>query len=296
MNPAPRMNILITGSTGFIGSHLVSAYTKKYNLLTPGHSQLDLLSEKSVRSYFLTHSVDIVIHCAVIGGNGPRLHVKDMFYDNVRMFFNIARCKKYYRRLIHIGSGAVYDKRFPIVKIREEDLGKSIPSDEYGLYKYLCAAYINSTDNMVDLRVFGLFGEREEYRQRFISNALCRVILGLPITIRQNVYFDYLDVKDFADIVEYFIHHEPKYKAYNIGSGRKRDLVSISKTIIKLFGAKKRAVVFGKQHLGHEYSCDTKRLRAEVPAFKPRPFYESLERLYSWYQRNKHTIKGKELI
>jgi GDP-L-fucose synthase len=281
------MNIFITGASGFIGKHLTEFFSEKYHLFTPAHTQLDLLDENAVLGYFQNHSIDVVIHCAVIGGNGPHQYVKGMFYDNLRIFFNLARCRKYYKRMINISSGAVYDKRFPIVKIKETDLGKRIPPDEYGLYKYICSEYIDQADNMTDLRVFGIFGEGEDYQHRFISNALCRYSKGLPITIKQNVYFDYLDVADFVKIVGYFILHTPKYKAYNVGSGKKIDLVSIAKKIIKLHGSKDHRIVIGKKLLNNEYSCDTKRLYEDLSQFKPTPLSQSLERLYTWYQHGK---------
>jgi len=289
------MNILITGSTGFIGKHVTDYFSQKYHVCTPTHNQLDLLDETAVLGYFRNHSIDVVIHCAVIGGNAPYQHVKGMFYDNLRIFFNLARCRKYYTRMINIGSGAVYDKRFPIVKIKESDFGKRIPRDEYGLYKYICSEYISQTGNMVDLRVFGIFGEGEDYQHRFISNALCRYISGLPITIKQNVYFDYLDVLDFVKIVGYFIHHKPKFKAYNAGTGSKTDLVSIAREIVTLYGHPDYPILIGRKGYAHEYSCNTGRLFREYTRFKTTPLILSLKRLSHYYSEYTSRIHKTEL-
>lgn len=286
------MRILLTGSNGFIGSNILRSLDKKYSFLAPTHSQLDLLDDRAVDVFFRRHQVDIVIHCA---GAGVNHDAKGMFYDNARIFFNIVRCEKDYKRMIHIGSGAAYDKRYPIINIKEDDLGKRIPVDEYGLYKYICASYINQSKNHVDLRLFGIFGEEEEYRRRFISNALCRRMYGLPITIKQNVYFDYLDVIDFVKIVEYFIYHKPKFKAYNVGTGKKIDLVSIAHEIVKLYGDNDYPIIIKQKGLANEYSCNTKRLYTELSGFKPAPLTQSLERLYTWYQQNKKSIKIEEL-
>jgi nucleoside-diphosphate-sugar epimerase len=289
------MNILITGASGFIGKHLTEYFSEKYHLFTPSHKQLDLLDEKAVRRYFQNHPIDLVIHCAVVGGNTQKLWVKGMFHDNLHMFFNIVRCNNYYRRFINIGSGAEYDKRYPIIHVRENDFGVHIPIDDYGLYKYICANYINSADNIVDLRVFGIFGEWEEYRQRFISNALCRHMYGLPITIKQNVYFDYLDVLDFVKIVDYFILHKSKFKSYNVGTGKKIDLVTIAHEIIKLYGDNGYPIVTRQKGFAKEYSCNTNRLYRELSEFKTTQFVHSLERLSMWYQHHKSRINKKQL-
>lgn len=283
------MNILITGSTGFIGTHLTSIFVKKYKLFTPKRSQLDLLDEKKLQTYFLKNSIDIIIHCAAVGGYGPHLYVEGMCYDNLRMFFNLVRCKKYYKRMINIGSGAAYDKRVPIIKIKESDFGKHIPNDEYGLYKYICSDYINQIDNIVDLRVFGLFGEGEDYRYRFISNAICRHIFNLPITIKQNVYFDYLYMQDFLKIMEYFIQHKPKHKAYNIGNDKACNLISLA-NIINTVGGRKEKIIVGKKRYANEYSCNTDRLYSEIKPISLTPIRESITRLYSLYQSHRADI------
>lgn len=289
------MNILITGSTGFIGQTLVKFLHGKYNIFAPTHKQLDLLDEQPVTNYFKKHTIDIVIHCAVIGGSSPKLWAKEVFHENLRVFFNIARCRKYYRRLINIGSGAEYDKRYPIVQVREDNFGKHIPADDYGLYKYICASFINNSNDMVDLRGFGIFGEGEEYRLRFISNALCRRMYQLPITIKQNVYFDYLDVTDFVKVIEYFIRHRPKFKAYNVGTGKKIDLVSIAKEILKLYGDNDYPILIRRSGLANEYSCNVDRLFREFSGFTITPFTRSLKRLSRWYTKHKSSIKKQEI-
>ena len=284
------MNVLITGSKGFIGSHLATVLSTTYTVVSPSHRQLDLLDEHAVLKYIQRHAIDVVIHCAVLEGSTP-----EIFGQNLRMFFNIARCKQYYTRLIHIGSGAEYDKRYPIIHVREVDIEKHIPVDDYGLYKYICAKYIACSDGRVDLRVFGIFGEGEDYRRRFISNAMCRTLYGLPITIKQNVVFDYLDVLDFVKIVDYFIRHKPKYTAYNVGCGKKIDLISIAKEIQKLSDNTGDTVIIGKQLLANEYTCNTNRLLREYSGFKPTPIARSLQRLFLWYTKHKTRMNKKEL-
>jgi UDP-glucose 4-epimerase len=289
------MNIIVTGSTGFIGGTLVRFFAKKHTLFTPTHRQLDLLDEQAVTQYFKKHAIDIVIHCAVIGGSNPKIWSKEVFGENLRMFFNIATCRRYYKRLINIGSGAEYDKRYPIVNVRENEWGRHIPTDDYGLYKYICASVIKNSTDMVDLRGFGIFGEGEDYRLRFISNALCRRMYELPITIKQNVYFDYLDVRDFVKVVEYFIGHKPKFKAYNVGAGNKIDLVSIAREIRKLYGDNKYPIVIRKTGYANEYSCNVNRVSREFTGFKPTPMIISLKRLSQWYNQHKHGINKKDL-
>lgn len=285
------MKILLTGSGGFIGGNILTHFGKKYSFLYPSHDELDLLDEEKTLEYFKKHPVDLVIHCAVIGGSRVEQYEKNMFFNNTRIFFNIVRCQQYYKRMINIGSGAEYDKRFPISNVKEEDIDKRVPVDEYGFYKYVCAQYINTADNIVDLRVFGMFGEGEDYRYRFISNAICRSILGQPITMNQDVYFDYMDILDFMHIIDFFIHHTPKYKAYNIGTGKIINIKTIAEKV-SMLGAKKAEIRISKSGLNNEYSCNTNRLFQELPNLKFRSIDESIQRLYIWYSKRSKTISA----
>src|SRR3989339_767975 len=227
-------NIFLTGSNGYIGRNLVEQLHKKYYLLTPSHKELDLLDEKAVDKFFNKNKVDVVINCAVIGGSRKEEHVNSSLSGNLRIFFNILKNKHKFKKMIHLGSGAEYDKSNPIVKVKETSLGKTIPQDEYGFFKYICSKYIEKEKNIVCVRIFGLFGKYEDYRYRFISNAIVNNLKELPITMNQNVFFDYLHIDDFVKIIDYFICHKTKYKFYNMGTGKKIDILTIAKKINKI--------------------------------------------------------------
>jgi nucleoside-diphosphate-sugar epimerase len=289
-----KKNILITGANGFAGRKLKEYLKDRYDLLTPSHKELDLLDENAVDNYFNAHNIDVVIHTALVGGSREEEAEESALSKNLRIFFNIIKNKKRFKKLIHCGSGAEYDKRFPIVKAKEEDFGKRIPVDEYGLGKYICSKYIENSEDIVCLRIFALFGPGEDYRYRFISNAMCRNIYDLPITMRQNVYFDYIYIKDFLRIVEHFINNEGKYKFYNIGTGKKVDLKTISAKINEM-AERKSKIILGKNGLNNEYTCNNQRLAKELGNFKFTDFNTYMQELYAWYRDNKKLI-NKEVI
>lgn len=286
-----KKTILITGGSGYIGTNLREHLAVTYAVLTPGHNALDLLDNAAVERYFKTHRIDVVIHCAVVGGSRAEEHVGGSIATNLRMFFNLVRCRKYFKKMIHLGSGAEYDKSRSLHKVNEEDFGIRVPADEYGFYKYVCGQYIeNSADPIVNLRIFGLFGPGEDYRLRFISNMLARSVLGLPLAMNQDAYFDYVWMKDFVRIVEHFIEHNAKYRSYNIGTGKRVWLSAIAQKIKAITGAK-GAITVQKKGFNKEYTCGTTRLMKDLGNFRFTDFNSSLKELFEWYKERTSTLQ-----
>lgn len=278
-----KITVLITGGSGFIGRNLVEQLSSKYTILAPSHKELDLLEEVKVENFFKKNKVDIVIHGSSIGGTRNTINIPNVASTNIKMFFNIARCKKMYKRIIFLGSGAEYDKRRPIKKIKEEDFDQRVPADEYGFSKYICSKYIQQTDNIVNLRLFGVYGKYEDYGLRFISYALCRNILGLPIPINQNVVFDYIYIKDLIRIIDFFILNEPKEKFFNIGRGEGIDLLTIAKDVSDI-SEKKTKIAVKMNGLKNEYTCSNTLLKKTIEGLQFTDFSESLRDLYSYYK------------
>jgi len=290
-----KLSLLIIGSSGFIGRNLVENFPNKYNLLLPKHKELELTDEKAVEDYFKKNQIDIVVHGANIGGTRKTLNLKNTASINLRMFFNLIRCNNYYKKMIFFGSGAEYDKRNDLIKVKESDFNNSIPAGEYGFYKYICSRFIEKTENIVSLRLFGIYGKYEDYEIRFISNAICKMLFDLPITINQNVFFDYLYINDLVRIIDYFIQHKPKHKFYNVGCGQPIDLLSIAKIILKI-SRKKLPVKILKPGLNNEYTCNTSRLLEEIPNFKYTVFEKSIKELINYYQSILPTLNKESLL
>ena len=65
--------ILITGSSGFLGSRLAYYLKDKYDLLLPSHGELNVSREEAVRNYMEEHHPDVVIHCAALSNTERNL-------------------------------------------------------------------------------------------------------------------------------------------------------------------------------------------------------------------------------
>lgn len=293
-----KKKVLIAGATGFIGKNLYEYLKNKDGIeaYSLNSSQIDFMEEDKVEKFLFNNFYDVIIFCANYGvGRNPANRESRILECNMRMVLNFEKCSQYYGKLLYLGSGAEYDKRYDIISVKEKDIGKSIPVDQYGLYKYIVNSMIQKSNNWYNLRLFGIFGKYEDWRVKFISNLCCKAILEVPLTIRQNLFFDYLWIDDFCEIVEYFIHNEMKYKDYNVVSGIKISLIELAEIVREISG-KSLPIYVAKEGLGKEYTADNKRLSTEIEGLKYTSLKDSIRELYNWYLGHKDMIEMYPLL
>lgn len=290
------MKILVTGATGFIGKNLVAELHNKYDIEHPNRKELNLLDGEAVESYIMANQFDIVIHAANMNNTrNTAMTPYDSLDGNLRMFFNLERCRKYYGKMYYFGSGAEYDMQHYIPDMKEEYFGIHIPKDPYGFSKYIMSKTCECADNIYDLRLFGVYGRYEEWERRFISNAICRALKGRDITLQKNVYFDYLWVDDLCHIMEWFVETKPKYKHYNVCRGTKIDLYSLALMVREILDIDCNIVV-GESGWKPEYTGNNERLLEEAGNIQFTEFRESIQQLCEFYKANIDMIDDDKLI
>lgn len=284
----PLTNIMITGSNGFIGKNLLEDLSKDYSIFPANRETVNLLEEESVRRFINKNHIELIINCANVGGTrktGYDVGIVDIFQENLRIFFNLLRCLDKSTRMINFGSGAEYDKRNDLKKIKESDFDKSVPADSYGYSKYIMSKYIEKEKNIISLRIFGCYGPYEDYTFKFISNSIIKNIINLPITINQNVIFDYLFIEDLVGIVRQFILKEPEDKILNVTPSKSIDLLTIVKLINEI-GVNKSQINLLKHNLNKEYTGDNSLLFKYLKEFNFTSYETGIRKLYDYYAKN----------
>jgi UDP-glucose 4-epimerase len=288
--------ILLTGASGFIGRNILESYlSSKYIIIAPSRLELNLLNDDQLDIFFARHNFEVIIHCAARPGHRNTANPHGIFYDNSRMFFNLLKNSNNFAKLINIGSGAIYGMNHYRPKMKEEYFGTYIADDEHGFCKYVIGKYTQNLDNVVDLRIFGIFGKYEDYAIRFISNAICKTIFDLPITIKQNRKFDYLYIDDLMPILEFFIENDNKFKAYNVTPDTSIELLEIA-NIINSISNKNLEIKIASDLIGKEYSGDNERLKKEIKDWRLTKIEDAIAKLYEWYLTHKSYIKREFLL
>lgn len=289
-----KSKIFLTGASGFIGKNILENLAQKYHFFSPTHKQLNLLDTKAVDKYFKNNGpFDFVLHAAITGGNRMTGDGENYAIDSMRMFFNLSKNKAFFKKFFYFGSGIEYSKDRPIKNIAESEFGKIIPSNNWGLFKYICANYAQD-NNFLNLRIFGMFGKYEDWRVRFVSNAILKNIHNLPIVINKNVKIDYLFADDFVKILEGFLTRKAKFQAYNITPGLGVDLISIAK-IINVISTQPVPIKINHHGLDNEYTGSNKRLLSEFGNVSFTQIDDAIRELYAWYLKNKIKIRRAEL-
>lgn len=278
--------ILIVGAGGFIGQNLVGHLSGKHHVYSMRREQLNLLNTEAIKSFFESTTVDVILHCAATGGS--RLTNYDngdsnVLEQNLRIFFNVARCIKSQQRLIYFGSGAEYDRPNYRPKMMEDFFDENVPEDAYGFAKYVISQYISKRNNLLDLRIFGLYGPGEDYRYKFISNAIIKSLMGLPITIVQNVVFDYLYISDFVRLIDKLLDIEWPHRHMNITPTESIDLVSIARIVNKITGNDAGIKVLNPG-MNNEYTGDNRRLIDLAGSFSFTTYEQGIRELTDYYQ------------
>lgn len=284
--------VLLIGGSGFIGRNIVEYFqdSDKYDIVAPSSKELNILDEEKVTKYLQDNYFDIVLNFAIYGDGIDK--TKDgtkMLEYNLRMFLNFEKNSHLYGKMYYSGSGAEYDKRFDIIDVREEDEGKSIPIDQYGLMRYTVDKIIRASSNIYNLKIFGIFGKYEQWERRFISNCCCRAIKGLPLKIRKNLYFDYLYIEDFCRILEKLMDITPKEHSINVTRGNKIDLYSLAK-IVKDISKKNLDIIICEDGLGNEYTACNDKLICEIGDFEYTNMRDAIIQLYKWYEEHEKEI------
>ena len=284
------MKVMITGGRGFIGKSLAGYFASRggVTVITPTRKELNLTDSVAVRDFMAGTRPDIVIHGAAVGGSrktGYDAGSAGVFSDNLRMFLNVARGLSPGARLIQLGSGSEYDRRAYRPKMREEYFDENVPEDAYGFSKYAISRYIQNAENFVCLRLFGLFGKHEDYTFKFITNAVIKNLLGMPLVINQDVRFDYLYINDFFRIIEKFLVHPGRSRHYNVTPTRSVTLLEVAGLINEIAGTPSEIKVLNPG-MNREYSGDNARLLSEFKDLVFTPYREAIAELYAYYKAN----------
>lgn len=192
------MNILLTGSNGYIGNSIFNILKDKYHFTLLNRDICDITDTNSVDLFFKDKFFDCVIHSAVSGGSRFKKDNKDVIENNIVMFYNLYKNKNHFKKFISFGSGAeIYDFLSP-----------------YGFSKSIINNVINDNEYFYNLRIFGIF-DYNELETRFIKNNILNSIKNKPLEIYKDKKMDFFYMEDFISLIDHYLKNDNLPKIFD---------------------------------------------------------------------------------
>ena len=253
------MNILFTGGSGFIGRNAVPFLRERHMVFAPTRQELNLFDAGAIKDFILRNSIDAVIHAA---NPNPARNTLDqssrMIRDSLSMFLAIYQNKDIVKKVVYLGSGAIYGKTRDIHLAEETSVLDFLPEDDYGFAKAVMQRMTGG--NVINLILFGCYGPTDP-DSKFITHAIRCCLRGKPITIRQDCMFDYVHVQDVAKVLEWTLTHDLLYTTYNVSCDRPLLLSEIAQEVARQMGGV--GIVMLEPGMNREYTGCNSRLRRE---------------------------------
>jgi GDP-L-fucose synthase len=208
------MKVLITGGNGYIAKSIYNALYKSYDTTSITRKDFDLEDTQALNDWFKDKTFDIVIHTAIQGGSRLKSEDQSVIDSNLNMFNNLLINKDKFKKLISFGSGA---------EIR-------MPETPYGKSKSIINSIIEKEPNFYNIRIFAVFDENE-LDTRFIKSNLLRYINKEPMLLHANKLMDFFYMKDFINLIKYYINNDELPKRIDCSYKYKKSLIEIANYI-----------------------------------------------------------------
>jgi GDP-L-fucose synthase len=303
--------VLLTGGSGFLGSHLVENLVKKREVLRsqisiPSHKDYDFRVSSNCQK--VVKNVDIVIHLAArVGGIGfNQKYPGTLFFDNIMMGVQLIEAARLERvqKFVQVGTVCAYPKFTP-TPFKEDDLWNGYPEETnapYGIAKkallVMAQAYRQQYGmNVIYLLPVNLYGPGDNFDLES-SHVIPAFIRKFTEAVRRgekevNVWGtgkasrEFLYVEDAAEGIISAAEKYDKPAPVNLGVGKEitiKDLVSL---VGKMSGFQGQIVWDASKPDGQPRRClDVSRAKAEFGFEAKTDLAVGLQKTIEWYKSN----------
>tara|TARA_B100001250_G_C19815288_1_gene797977 strand:- start:1466 stop:2344 length:879 start_codon:yes stop_codon:yes gene_type:complete len=279
--------ILVTGSSGFIGSRLVKSFENEITIFDKKqHSLFDKLSLKP-----LLESCDVIYHLAgVNAGSGYEPSSSSLTRNNIDGTYNLLRAIKDYCSkpplFVLMSSIHVYDKSNDIFS-ESDDLG---PSSLYGMSKLAQEYLVSQADDeglikSLMFRASNIYGGScRPYYNSAIATFCDQIIKNkeIPLFANGQASLDLVYVDDVVTVLRNAdAFFQDQGKVYNLASGKTFTVKNIIKILQKVSNTDIKTKLLDTPAL--KFSISTDKMQNALPDFRLTSLEDGLKLTYKEY-------------
>jgi len=309
--------ILLTGATGFVGSHLarrlVALNYEVHILVRPTSNQwrlddvspqikkhsADLQNADELKKLMAAVRPAVIVHLAthsIFGAFPVDQNDNEIIKTNLSGFVNLVTAANEidYRCLINTGSSSEYGlKSAPMT---ETDACQ--PINVYGITKLaasLYGQYMAQTKNkpIVTLRLFSPYGPYDDGK-RLIPHVIKAAFLNQEINVSNpDIFRDYIYIDDIIDLyiklIEFNNVESIKGEIFNVGSGRQISILGAVDKVIELTGNKNQVNWSKNERVVWEpkmWQADTSKTKKVFDWQPKNSLADGLNKTINWFKAN----------
>jgi len=304
--------ILVTGGTGFMGSHVAEA------LLETGHQVVvlddlsggfeenvpkaaefingSILDEALLKKLFHKHQFVYVYHLAAYAAEGLSHFIKKFNYENNLIgsinLINLSILHKV-KCFVFTSSIAVYGKnQLPM----SEDM-KPEPEDSYGIAKSAVEDELKASHAMFSLpyiifRPHNVYGEKQNIGDKYrnvVGIFMNQIMRDQPMTVfgdgEQKRAFSYID--DVAPVIAKSIEVPKAYnQIFNIGADVPYSVNQLAKEVARAFGVQPKIKYLDRRNEVDEAYSDHSKVKKIFKADSKITLSEGVAKMAAWAKKH----------
>jgi nucleoside-diphosphate-sugar epimerase len=308
------MNILITGATGFIGSHLVERLLaeKKHKLILIKRKTSDIWRIKDfinkclvydytelqdLEKIFTENKVDLIIHLATkyVKYENDVNEINEIINTNINFPSTLLYYADKYEVRYFINTGTCFEYQLVNKKINENENKRPFnfyASTKLAFEEILRYYSLNKNIKAITLKLFYPYGEKDN-NNKLIPFLIRSIIQNKEINLTKGEQkLDYTYIEDIVDAYLKSIDYIKKiknYEIFNIGNSKAIAIKEIINYLFKL-SRKKIKVSLGKIPYNLNeimfLEADNKKAKKFL-GWKPQnSTYDGLKKTYNFYVKN----------
>lgn len=298
-----QSKILVTGGSGLVGKAL-----KKYlpNAVYLSSKDFDLTIEEDVKSMYLQHKPDIVVHLAAkVGGIIDNI-TKPAEYFTSNVLMNTLLVEYAYKfnvkRFIGILSTCIYPDTVEKYPMKESDLHlgpPTITNFSYGYAKRSLAVQIDAYNKqygtkyqyLIPCNLYGLDDKDNESNSHFITALVKKIydanlkgenhitLFGDGTPLRQFMYAD-----DFAQIITKVIVDEI-YENFNVATPENLSIKEMAEIALHACNSNHLKIIWDDSKPNGQFRKDVgiEKLNSYIHSFDFLPLYKGIQKVYKNY-------------